>query len=494
MNKIEISSFQGWLANDRNQWPKGGFWNSKNIEFRKNSAYIELSKWVTDAFSLPWGSWAPVALAYWKNGGTVTTDIVAFTTDGKIIDSTGVESTVTNGSIVNIIEANGIKYLIGQKHLYSFTNVTTTTLLETFTNTVTTRPAIVFWGDLIIWDWTQVLRYNFDTTLVEFSAWTSTTVIWNLDGTVQALTTVGSSVYVWCNNWVNTNLYLWDGISGDWSQKITYQDMPVRNVAILGNQHYWWSNKWDSSIRKVNIWEGYAIQTVAKSDYPKYPITTQYDDDRNRLAITDDATVNTNAIETIADIVYLPWIGSIYWFGKYFPWQNPSIAREYTFTGTYVYCMTSGSTTASGYDVSWVLAFGCLDSSTYKIKLINLGADGLSGLGITYQSSGEIESYEYNAPSFAVGESNKKMLVSWNLPHSSTSIEIYYKIDRWSYTLAKTIDSTTYWTGYKMTEIPIKEKWSTMQFKFKLITSNSSYTPQLYLWMINESETAWQNL
>jgi hypothetical protein len=43
-NKIEITSFQGGLSNDRNIGQKGAFWNSRNIEYRQNSAYIELNK------------------------------------------------------------------------------------------------------------------------------------------------------------------------------------------------------------------------------------------------------------------------------------------------------------------------------------------------------------------------------------------------------------------------------------------------------------------
>lgn len=493
VNRIQISSFQNWLSFDKNVW-EGAFWNSKNINYRTATQSVELSKWIVDAFSLPWWAGKPVALAYWKNAGTPTTDLVAFTTDGKIITSVGEEGTVANGSIVNIIEANGVKYMIGQQHLYSFTSVWVNTLLKTFTDAVTTRPAVVFWGDIIIWDGNQVLRYNADWTLYEFTSWASTTVIGNLEGTVESLTVIGSSVYVWCNNITNTNLYLWDWVSGDWSEKIVYQDTPVRNVALLANQHYWWSNKSDSSIRQVHLGQWYWVQTYAKSTYPDYPITSEYDSDNNRLALADDSTAHTNAIETIADLVYLPWIGSIYSFGKYYPFQNPSICREYTFTGTYVYCMTSGGTTASGYDVGGVLAFGCLDGSTYKIKIINLWADWLPWLWVTYASEWEIETLEFKSPSFAISENNIKTIVPFYLPHSSTTIEVYAKLNQWSYTLIKTIASTEYGTGFNTAEIKHSGKWATIQFKFKLKTSNTNYTPKLYLGITNESETAWSKL
>jgi hypothetical protein len=54
----------------------------------------------------------PVALAYWANGGTLATDLVTFTNTGHIVTSAGNQMTLTNGSIVNICEANSKKYLI----------------------------------------------------------------------------------------------------------------------------------------------------------------------------------------------------------------------------------------------------------------------------------------------------------------------------------------------------------------------------------------------
>lgn len=490
MNRTEIQSFQWWLSNDKNVWT-ATFWNAKNIEYRKNSSYIELNKQAVDAFNT--SNKKPVSLQYWYNWGTITTDLVAFCSDGSVYTSTWVQWTVT-GWVVTTIEANSVKYIIWPQKLYSFDWISTYTLLETFTNSTTTRPVINFNGDLIIWDWNQVLRYNADWIMEEYVSGSNLQVIWDLDGNVQALTYVWSTVYVWCNDGMNTILYLWDWITWAISQTIRYTDKPVRNVALLWNQHIWWSNKSDSSIRQVMVGEWYSVQTYAKSDYPDYPITTDYNNDNNRLALADDTTASVNAIETIADIVYLPWIWSIYWFGKYYPSQNFSINREFAFTWTYVTCMTSGATTPSWYDAWWVLAFACLDGSTYKVKLINLWADGFAWLWVTYASEWEIESMEYLSPSFSVAENNKKMILSWYLPHSSTSIEVYYKMDRWSYTLAKTINTTDFWTGFKTTEIPIRWSWSTLQFKFKLKTTNNSYTPQLSMGIINLSETVWNSL
>ncbi len=143
------------------------------------------------------------------------------------------------------------------------------------------------------------MRYNRDGTLIEYNPDTPSTVIGSLDGDVYAITQIGANIFVWCNNGIDTNLYLWDGITGRPSQKIRYADSPVRNVALIGNMHYWWSNKSDYSIRKVMIGESYQPQIYAKSVYPEYPLTTKYDGDKNRLAITDDSSTFVNAIETV---------------------------------------------------------------------------------------------------------------------------------------------------------------------------------------------------
>ena len=83
--------------------------------------------------------------------------------------------------------------------------------------------------------------------------------------------------------------------------------------------HYWWSAKSDYSIREILVGESYAPQAYIKSDYPKFPISTQSDDEKNRMTLYTSNSNYLNAIETIGDIVYLPGYGRIFGFGRYFP-------------------------------------------------------------------------------------------------------------------------------------------------------------------------------
>lgn len=41
---IQINSFKGGQSNDKNAGQAGGFWNAKNINYRTNSAYVELAR------------------------------------------------------------------------------------------------------------------------------------------------------------------------------------------------------------------------------------------------------------------------------------------------------------------------------------------------------------------------------------------------------------------------------------------------------------------
>lgn len=491
MSDILINSFQWGLANDKNVWQTGAFWNSKNIEYRKNSSYIELSKWSqTWIVAVPF---IPTALQFWESGSSIATDLVAFTINGKIYTTAWLKYTITVWwSIINTATANWKKYLIGTGHLHEFINTTTVTeWVKTFTTSSTTRPVLNFYWDLIIGNWTFVIRYNKDGTLIEWVSWSTSAVIWWLEWTIQSITQVWPNIYLWCNDGTNTIMYIWDWVSSSPTQKVVYTDMPVVNVALLWNQHYWYASKSDQSIRQVLIGDSYSPQTYIKSCFPAYPILTAYDDEKNRMTIVSAGNTYVNAIETTGDIVLFPWIGCIFWFGRYLPWQPYSFSKDYSFTGTYVTAMVSGWITSWSRDAGGFLAYSVFNWSTYDVNLINLWQEWATP-SIVYASSGTIETMEYLAPNFSEWENSMKITFPFNLPHSSTSIKVYVKYDRGSYTLIKTINTTEYGTWYDYAEILDTGKWRTKQIKFELITSNTAYTPQLYTQITNKQQEVWK--
>lgn len=494
MSKIVIDSFRGWQANDKNAWQAGAFWNSKNINYRTNTTYVELSRASYNRFSVP-NTAIPSAITFWGTWWTVTTDMVVFTWNG-VYTSAWQQSVITD--IVNVWEANWEKFFLTGNKIYQYTNPSTNTLLATLARTVNTRPTLEFWGDLLIWDWNQLAKWTVTNTLEEYNG--TLDLIGNLDGIVVALTRIGQDIYVWCNNGSNTNLYIWDGAWPNWQQKIIYNDKAVQNVALLGNIHYWWQAKSHWGIREILIGESRNPQVFVKSTYTELPLSSNPTDEKNKMAI---ATVNDgiiwnssllriNAIETLSDIVYFPWVGRIFSFWKFFPWDNYSFNTEYTFTGTFVYAMASGWYTWSGIDVSGFLAYCALNGSNYDVNVINLWQDDAT-IPAVYASSGDLESMEYIATSFAKWEQDVKYTIPFDLPHSSCSIKVYEKRDRaTSYTLVKTIDTTEYGTGYNVAEIKAEGRWRTKQFKFELITSNTAYSPKLYVWFTNETLETWK--
>jgi hypothetical protein len=46
---------------------------------------------------------------------------------------------------------------------------------------------------------------------------------------------------------------MWDGTFNRPAQKITIADRPIINVALLSNQHYWWSQKSEKSQKFVHV-------------------------------------------------------------------------------------------------------------------------------------------------------------------------------------------------------------------------------------------------
>jgi len=492
---IVIKSFQWGQSNDRNAWQEGAFWNDKNINYRENRAYIELSKKAQTKFSIATSGISNIsAITFWGTWGAITTDMVVFTSNG-IYTSAWQQSLITD--IVNVWQAISKKYFVTENDLYEFTTPSTNTLLDTLTRSVYTRPMVEFAGDLLIWDWNQIARWTWSAPILEYNG--TLDVLGNLDGIVVSMTVVNQDVYVWCNNGADTNLYIWNGTWPDWQRKITYKDKAVQNVALLGNMHYWWQAKSHAWIREVLIWESFSPQVFVKSGFTEVSLTANPDNEKNKMAIatiydsliSNTSILNINAIETASDIVYLPWIGRIFGFGKYFPWDKYSFNTEFAFTGTYVYAMASGGRTASWVDASGFLAFATVNGSAYDINIVNLGQDGDPTTPIHYASSWELESMEYVAPNYAKWEDDVKYVIDFELPSSACSIKVYEKRDRWSYSLVKILTYTDF-PWHQLAEIATQGKWRRKQFKFELITTDPLVSPKLYTGFTNITQDTWK--
>lgn len=495
MAKIVIDSFQWWLSNDKNVGQKWAFWNSKNIEVRRNSAYVELSRWSTEIYIIPSTAWVPTFIVPWGNVGTIAGDMLTFTYNWKVYNSTG--STFVSwfsSKFINYIEANGHKWIIWSDYLHEFSSASSITeRVIAWWTSVDQRPAINFFWDLIIGNWTSVLRYNKDGSLITYSSSSEQPVIGWLDWNVVSITNIWPNIYVWCADWGNTNLYIWDWVSPRATQKIRYSDKNVKNVANLGNTHYWWTKKSTYWLRSVLIGDSYIPQEYIVSSFPSYPITT--DSESNRNVIEDSWLWFVNDIETLNNIVYFPWQGNIFSFGSYFPWQKFSFVRENTFSWTNLYAFYTWGITAGSKEISSLLFYVYNDwlwwVNPYHVSYINKWQVSNTWATLAYESSWEIETLEYVAGT-SQWEDGVKILVPFELS-TWNSIKVYVKMDRAaSYTLLKTITTTDYSTWYQIAEVMTSWKWKTIQFKFELLTTDTSTSPKLYTWITNESTTVWK--
>lgn len=570
----KITSFQWWFANDRNAWQNGSFWNISGLEYRKNVGYMELSKGlITSVYDINTTNGIPVALTLWGNQWSAVRDIVTITNTGKVIDATGVQWTTPSWSAVNTFTRFGRNYILGINKIHLLASGSLNFFDPdiaigagtTFATNTDTRPVLNFNGDIFIGNGTNVARFNVWGTVIEWVSGTTQPVIGWLDGNVMALTNIWPNIYVWCNNGSDTVLYIWDWVTNRPSQSIRYTDKPVINVALLGNIHYWWSKKSDYSIRTINIGESYQPQTYIKTAFPRFPLLSNRFHEDNRMVIHIGIDSNINAIETLNDTVFLPWIGSIYSFGRYQPWVwTYSLAREIVFSGDYVRAMVSWWKTSTGNDFwgylwfvhshttdnhhsvavynsgqyggAWVfyrLAIRTIDCTatngsnillvnntsqlttsdpqtrvswdgihewTYIVSLVlntsvTLSANytGTSGtVSVTFWDVWSYESMEFIASDMHKWEDDVKVTVPFYLPSSACSIKVYEKRDGGSYSLSKIINTTDYGVGFGVAEIASQWKWRTKQIKLILITTDSDFSPRVYVWINNYTKETWK--
>jgi len=505
MTRIVIDSFKWWLANDINQWQAWSFYDSTWCQVRKNSTYIELGRQAVQRIEDTTNNLNIVAMNIrWAVDGSYK-DVCMFSSNGKVLNQGSITATTTVTSatdgFTNYIEANWFYYIIGWRYIHKFTNVTTIVeAVADMWSTQSTRPVINFFWDLIIGDWNKLCRYNKDLSIVTYSAWVENQVLGWLDGTVVAITAIGTNVYIWCNNGNDTNLYIWDWQSSNNSVRevITYKDTPVRNVINLWNQHIWWASKLNNDRSTLFLWESYQPTPYILSDFPKQLTSSTLEFPENRLTIWDDGTLRTNAIESLGNIVYVPWKNKIFWFWKYFPWDKYSLTTEAKiYNNLGVYCMMVGQSQWSTWNGTnkIYLAYRGKTGGTSAWTDCNVLAEIFlwndTSWNIVYEPSQYIESEEYLATASVQGEENVKMTIPFELTNSATSINVYVKMNRWSYSLIRSLTTTDYGVGYTNAELLYSWSWKVIQFKFELVTANTSYSPKLYTWITNESTPKW---
>lgn len=200
-SSITLESFTWWLSNDKNAWPTGGFYDSGNVDIRRNVAYAQLARWVTEISTFYTSKINAITLNNYSGWAGIDTEYTTFHEDGTISNnSQGQIWKTVNGSwadvsspIHNVINDGTNNWIIAQGYIYSFTNavrseiITTNTFASGWTGTNwsfsswathTTGSTVALTQSSPI---TTVVGQRYHITCdVTFTAWTCTVSIWGV--------------------------------------------------------------------------------------------------------------------------------------------------------------------------------------------------------------------------------------------------------------------------------------------------------------------------
>lgn len=138
--------------------------------------------------------------------------------------------------------------------------------------------------------------------------------------------------------------------------------------------------------------------------------------------------------------------------------------------------MLTSSKPTLGQDYTFYMFIAYKRGSNYYVGKIDM-RDWNGG----YAPQGFIDTIEYMSSSTDVENEAKKYTIRFNLPHSSTSIKVYKNVNRAGFVEHKTINTADYGTGFDVSEVGENGTWDTIQYRFELITSNSTYSPELFI-------------
>lgn len=281
--------------------------------------------------------------------------------------------------------------------------------------------------------------------------------------TIVAITKIGDVFSVWATDGRNGTQYMWDGVSTEADRIIRWVDLNIQNVANFGNYDYVVCKdvSGKSYLYKAS---GYSRQIIRQSGYYDSPANARF---------TFDAGY-TNAIETIGEILLVASNSSengtngIYGYGRKhsnYPdaATKPFVGISGTVTGIYAtgqggyYCWVSTTSGNTKRIYNWFKPFGAYYSASAGFVELNpiIGQFG--------------EAQEKEAVKYRIG---------YRLPDASCSVKVYYRKDaETSYTLHKTISTAS--SSYGSETFPLGDKFHKIQFKIELLSSSTSYSPEV---------------
>ena len=350
---LDWKAYNSWII-----WTKGFIiWNTNVYNWTYDTGkdslwvYSDWTTWIISNWDFSsstwWGVWANWTISWWlvtHTAGAVNT--LNYTTSWTNTNKYRVEikcSTITastcvfqiwwvplytfttadsNTTVVVIYTATAdnqvLEFVPNTSFEWSFDKIIAQDYnIKSFSYTFNEQaPYIIINNFIYVWNWNKVTEI--DTTDV---TWIFTDVLIIDTGySIKWITQIGDQVYVYASNWSSTKQYIWNWVDTTTNVSITWIDKNAVNVANFANQDYIITQSIYSQKTALWVVRGYQLELIYQND-----LTLDWDNERVCFNIK-----NTNAIETIGNILLLPWFGWIYTYWQYSPWYPYSLQKEYT--------------------------------------------------------------------------------------------------------------------------------------------------------------------
>lgn len=466
---VESQNSRIWgMTIDEYSWPDNSFWDSRNIDIRRNSREITLNEY--GKYDYYDASWVPIA-HYWASTlqWTFCTNwYVNWTTGNCWWTIAGLLGNIKNvvdywtkswKPMVLVLTDTAIHYL--EYDSASISTMTVTYNQRTFNNTCSNRPRLKFKSWLLIWDKNKVVKLSVTTA----STWVYTPASWTLnsaaivldlntlDETILRIFELWDQVVVFTNKWQ----YFWDWFNLAYDRFVP-RDETILSVAQIKTTFYVITKKnWLITMRKTS--NGYDRVAVIKDDTATAPLN------RFNMAFNYD-----NSMITVNWIVYFWWYDKwdVYSYGSYNPWMPETLQRhrltDWTEDVTSLYDGWDGRIYVGNY--TW---------TTYKVGYLTTS---------NYQSFSNKSWLMIQKPILWAGRGQDKEMVKyriWYKTDTNGRILLYSKVD----------DETDRYTFYCASYTTLPTAWATYTHNWDTYTVIwTKYDAAAHLWIEMQNNTA----
>lgn len=462
-------SFVWGQTNDEYAWPANSFWNSKNVELRRNTREVTLSWNVNNQVFTVW--WVPMAIY-----GTQSINKLVFCSNGKISSLTNpLLRSNTNTASWSYNYRNVVQYwtisgkpwllVLASKYIHTIAYDTTSlpwTVVEdvyTFANTNEHKPYCIFNWDLLIGDWNyiQKIERTWSTYVVTSSTFSSTTALIGIDITESILWIF--ELWDQIVFFTDKAQYFWDWYNSAYDRRVPWNETIV-SVSQFKTSFNVITNDWVF----ITLWEtstGYDRVEIQKEEV--------YWTNPKRLNQTYSYT---NSMKTKNGITYFwGWDdGELCSYGYYTPWMPKILMKHITGTG-WITCIQDDAFYGLVYYwwYSWTTYYVWYMETSKNVPTPFTTKDWL------------LEMTPYLWDAWSTNSEMVKYRIGYKLDSSSCLLPIYARLDE------ETDKFTFYATSY--TILPLE--WANYTHNSSTYTVVSTKVSNVWWLWLTCQRTAW---